>query len=152
MRRIMDGRWALIAVLVIAMGAGCKRESKSSSGGSGNGAGSDGKVDSATGSAVAGRGNVVTYNNIAIEVPWRVDDPLSLLKVVDARGLKVTDGKSTLEIAGQERALFLNGRKYGVVHPGDHVTLAPDGKMLVNGIERKPDAPTSAPTILPASR
>src|SRR5438445_13889645 len=136
MRRIMDGRWALIAVLVIAIGAGCKRETKSSSGGSGNGAGGDGKVDSATGSAVVGRGNVVTYNNIAVEVPWRVDDPLSLLKVVDARGLKVTDGKSTLEILGEEKSVVLNGQKYGVAHLGDHVTLKADGKMLINGSER----------------
>ena len=150
-RKIMDGRWALVVALALAIGAaGCKRESKSSSTGGGSAGGGE-LPDTASGSAVIGRGNVVTYNNIAVEVPWRVDDPLSLLKVVDARGLKVTDGKSTLEILGEEKSVVLNGQKYGVAHPGDHVTLKADGKMLINGSERKPDVPTSAPKTLPAT-
>jgi len=71
--------------------------------------------------------------------------------VVDARGLKVTDGKSTLEILGEEKSVVLNGQKYGVAHPGDHVTLKADGKMLINGSERKPEIPASAPKSLPAT-
>jgi hypothetical protein len=130
---------------------GCKRTAGSSTstsvtaGGSSSSGGGD--HTSATGSgAVSVTGNVVTYQNVHVEVPWRNDDPVRAVRLAQdaaaGHGLKLSDGKTTLEISSDGRRLTLNGKPCGNVQEGDRVTLTADGKLLVNGGERSPQPAT----------
>ncbi len=144
------------AALVVAMG--CKRSSTTSSGPStsvvGTSAGNSGasSSDGATAvgpGAVNVTGNVVTYQNVHVEVPWNVSDVAAIVKMsqqaATGAGLRLSDGKDALVIASDGRSVQLNGQPYGAVKPGDRVVLTKDGKLTINGIPRSPEGPATKP-------
>ena len=132
----------VLVVLALALTTGCKRDtvpSSSSSAPAGNA--------SATGpGAVSVNGNVVTFQNVRIEVPWDVSDVAGVVKMSQeaarGAGLKLSDGKNTLLVASDGRSIQLNGQPCGALKAGDNVQLTKEGKLIVNGIERHPDEPT----------
>ena len=144
------------AILLGAMG--CKRSSNTSSGPSssvvvGTSAGNSGaSSDNATAvgpGAVNVTGNVVTYQNVHVEVPWNVSDVAAIVKMsqqaATGSGLRLTDGKDMLAIASDGRSVQLNGQPYGAVKPGDRVVLTKDGKLTINGVPRSPEPPATKP-------
>ena len=128
---------------------GCKKPSSTSTDGSSAGTSTSSSSSTAGGgtsnraSSIGLAGNVLTYQNVAVEVPWDVSDPVMLIKLsqeeaASGAGLKLTDGKSTLNIAPDGRSLQLNGRAYGPLKERDHVVLTKEGKLMINGTERLP--------------
>ena len=142
---------ALVASILLP---GCKRESGNKSGsssvasGRGTASSADGGAASGPG-AVSVTGHVAAYQNIHIEVPWDINDPVRMVATAQdaaaGKGLKLSDGTSTLEISSDGKSLRSNGRDYGTLHFGDHVVLTKDGKLTVNGVERQPELPASKP-------
>jgi hypothetical protein len=141
----------IVIAMTVAMTAilcvGCKRSTVSSpsAGGSGGGGANSasGSADVATATGSGGvnvTGNVLTYQNVHVEVPWNVADVASLVKIsqeaASGAGLTLTDGKSTLSIASDGRSIRLNGHAYGELKAGDHVVLSKEGKLTVNDVER----------------
>ena len=91
-------------------------------------------------------------NGVAYELPWVADTndamavALEFLKAHTATGFKWSNGTDTFEVADtvflnspRNNEITLNGKKYGRVKSGDHVQLAPNGVLYINGIERKPE-------------
>jgi hypothetical protein len=141
--RIIRSCVCLMVAFPFAPDIGCKRTASPSSSASVTAGGS-----SATGSgAVSITVNVVTYQNVHIDVPWRIDDPVQAVRLAQdaaaGKGLKLSDGKTTLEISSDGRRLTLNGKPCGNVQEGDRVALTADGKLFVNGAERLPQPPAT---------
>jgi hypothetical protein len=143
-----------VIVLCVAV-MGCKRTSGSSAStatntsGGGSSAAGGGDHSTAKGSgAVSVVGNTVTYQNVHVEVPWRVDDVSQIMRMAQeaaaGKGLKLSDGETTVEISSDGRRVSLNGKACGNVQEGDRVTLRGDGKLLVNGAERATQPATKA--------
>ena len=138
------GRFVLV-VLALVVTTDCKRDtvpSSSSSAPAGNA--------SATGpGAVSVNGNVVTFQNVHIEVPWDVSDVAGVVKMsqeaASGAGLKLSGGKNTLLIASDGRSIQLNGQPFGALKAGDNVQLTSEAKLIVNGIERAPERPSTKP-------
>ena len=81
----------------------------------------------------------LVFYQIRFDLPWKVD-PKQLLESrpqPPAVGFKLTSDKQVLELLNGR--LKLNGNEYGTVKAGDLVKLTEDGKVFVNGEERKPD-------------
>jgi hypothetical protein len=57
-----------------------------------------------------------------------------------AIGFKLTGDNQVLELLNGR--LKLNGKEYGTVKAGDLAKVTEDGKVFVNGEERKPDGKT----------
>ena len=163
MRMCLPPALALAATLAVAAQVGCKKESNSSAAagacgtaaGGGSGSGSGGTAAATGAGAVSVAGNVAAYQDIHVTVPWSLSDPAALAKpATDAaagRGLRLTDGTTTLEIASDGRSVRLNGRPYGGLNPHDRVVLTKDGKLTVNGAERPAEtAPEPPPATSPA--
>ena len=140
-------------MLLSGVNSGCKRDgdggSNSAEPPGGASTASSANGGTATGSgAVVVTGHVAAYQNIHIEVPWDMNDPARTVATAQeaaaGKGLKLTDGTSTLAISSDGKTLRLNGRDYGTLHFGDHVVLSKDGKLKVNGVERQPESPTTA--------
>jgi hypothetical protein len=140
-----------IGLIAGATVLGCKRESGTKPGQLESGtSASAGDSGSATGSgSVSAVGNELTYQNVHVKVPWDVSDPVATVKAATeaaaGKGLKLSDGKTALEISSDGKTLRLDGRDCGPLGPGDRVVLTRDGKLTVNGADRTPKPwPTGA--------
>ena len=83
MNLTMRLRMGWIVAITLTFVIGCKKESSTSSEGSSTGV----SVSSAQGGGSPGAsslsltGNVLTYQNIDVEVPWDVSDPVTVIKL-----------------------------------------------------------------------
>ena len=136
-----------IGLIAGATVLGCKRESGTKTQAEGGTASPSGDSASATGSgAVSVVGDELTYQNVHVKVPWDVSDPVATMKAASeaaaGKGLKLSDGKTTLEISSDGKSLRLDGRDCGALQPGDRIVLTRDGKLTVNGTAR-PSPPST---------
>jgi len=97
--------------------------------------------------ARAGR-SLKQSHGVIYELPW-IADPndvmavaVEFLKAGTTTGIKWSNGTHTFEVANGE--VRLNGKRYGMVKPGDRLTLTEGGVVSVNGVERKPDTEAEA--------
>jgi hypothetical protein len=134
---------AMAIAMAVVLCIGCKRSSSSSPAAGGNTASGDGTPGGATATgsgAVNVSGNVVTYQNVHVEVPWNVSDVAELVRIsqeaASGAGLTLKNGNKSLSIASDGRSIRLNGHDCGALKPGDHVVLSNDGKLRVNDVER----------------
>jgi hypothetical protein len=78
-------------------------------------------------------GNVVTYQNVHVRVPWNASDVAEVVRMsqeaATGAGLTLKGGKWSLSIASDGRSLRLNGRDCGALKEGDWVVLSDDGKQ-----------------------
>ena len=78
------------------------------------------------------------------DLPMKIVDPFDVndgvrratefLKATTPHGIKWSDGNLNIEVF--DGAVTLNGKKYGLVKPGDKVKLTLKGSLFVNGVER----------------
>jgi hypothetical protein len=86
-------------------------------------------------------------DGVGYGLPLEVKDPsdvneglrhaVELEKAVTQTGIKWTNDRLSFEVV--RKAMTLNGKNYGVVVAGDHVTLTEQGVLMVNGVERHPE-------------
>lgn len=144
-------RFTAIALITAMACAGCKRSAGSASTTSGGDAaparsstaGGDGTAGGATATgagAVSVVGNVVTYQNVHVRVPWNASDVAEVVRMsqeaATGAGLTLKGGKWSLSVASDGRSLRLNGRDCGALKEGDWVVLSDDGKLTVNDVVR----------------
>ena len=152
MNSVQQRTLAIAIFFVLGAAAGCKqRGGSASSSAASSQVTSDGvNATAVSAGAVNVTGNVVTYQNVHIHVPWNAPDPTTLVKLsqdaASGAALKLTDGKNTLIVASDGHSIRLNGQACGPVKPGDTVVLTNDGKLTVNTTPRLPEASATRPT------
>jgi hypothetical protein len=140
-------RVAIVGMLSAIACAGCKRSNESTSSTNGGGGRSTASGDGTAGGATATGagavnvvGNVVTYQNVHVRVPWNASDVADVVRMsreaATGAGLTLKGGKWTILIASDGRSLKLNGRDCGELKEGDWVVLSADGKLTVNDVVR----------------
>lgn len=92
---------------------------------------------------------VVVFGGVQFDFPWVVD-PIAAAQAAkqSADVLRTTNG--TLNFTFDHGLLRLNGKEYGTAKKGQMVKLTPNGRILVDGVERRPED-GSAPSQ-PATR
>ncbi len=85
-----------------------------------------------------GKSRILHLNGIDFELPFAVDNVDAIKAAqrdVQKKGCTLANDRFKLEVAGGR--LKLNGQDRGAVGPGDRVVLTDDGRLTVNGNERK---------------
>lgn len=162
MRTAVQPALLRIAAIALAMAIlpsiGCKRSPSPSTTAGGNTAGGGGTPGGATATgtgAVNVTGNVVTYQNVHVQLPWNVSDVAELVRIsqeaATGAGLTLKNADRTLWLASDGRSIRLNGSDFGALKAGDQVVLSNDGKLTLNGIGRAAarGPATAPPATLP---
>lgn len=95
---------------------------------------------------------VVVFGGVQFDFPWVVD-PIAAVQAAKQSSdvLRTTNG--TLSFTFDHGLLRLNGKEYGKAKKGQTVKIMPDGRVLVDGIERRPEdgGAASEPATRPAA-
>lgn len=94
---------------------------------------------------------VVVFDGVQFDFPWVVD-PVAAVQAAKQSSDVLRSSNGVLNFTFDHGLLRLNGRNYGTARKGQTVKITPDGQLLVDGMQRRPEdaQPTSQPATRPA--